>query len=111
MLFELIPTLLTSGGKSVVFTFDGSIAPNSGLNSLIFTVNPEDYSRVVDVIITPVGGSKADTESTSIFSMFFIWGKAENSFSWYLKLPEESSDMRICDISQKSLYNRESYFE
>ena len=51
-----------------MFTFDGSIAPNSGLNSLIFTINPEDYSRVVDVIITPVGGSKSDTDSKLLYA-------------------------------------------
>lgn len=44
-----------------MFTFDGAIAPREGLNSLVFTVNPEDYNRVVDVIITPKGGSKEDT--------------------------------------------------
>ena len=49
------------GGNFVVFSFDGGIAPKGGLNSLLFTVNPEDYNRVVDVIITPTEGSKEDT--------------------------------------------------
>ena len=44
----------------MVFTFNGGIAPKGGLNSLLFTINTGDYNRVVDVIITPTGGSKED---------------------------------------------------
>jgi hypothetical protein len=62
MLYIVIVIEFLTGGRSVVFTFDGSIAPKPGLNSLIFTVNPEEYSRVVDIIITPVGGSKDNTD-------------------------------------------------
>ena len=41
----------------MLFEFDGSQAPNKGLNSMIITINPADALRVLNIQFTPVKDS------------------------------------------------------